>query len=64
MERTVECLKCGATRQIVPVAWGRLDTGECPRCGYVGWAPSRDLTELVRRALREHPPARRRLYAL
>ena len=35
--------------------------GECPRCGYVGWARPRDLNESVRRALRDRPLERRRL---
>jgi hypothetical protein len=34
----------------------RLDPGECPNCGYVGWALAADLSEPVRRTLREHPP--------
>jgi hypothetical protein len=34
----------------------RLDPGECPSCGYVGWALAADLSEPVRRALRERPP--------
>jgi hypothetical protein len=52
---TVECLRCGDTRE------AHVDPGECPRCSYLGWAPSRDLTELARRALRERPVERRRL---
>jgi hypothetical protein len=39
------------------------DAGECPRCEYVGWALVADLTEKLRRVLRERPPERRRLYA-
>jgi len=38
-----------------------LTTGECPRCGYVGWARPDDLNERSRRALRERPLDRRRL---
>jgi hypothetical protein len=49
----VECLNCGRERP--------TPGGVCPRCEYVGWAPSRDLDESVRRLLRERPPARRRL---
>ena len=37
------------------------DAGECPRCGYLGWAPSASLDEPVRRILRERPPEQRRL---
>jgi hypothetical protein len=56
--RTVECLRCGDVRRIT----GR-DAGECSRCEYVGWALVADLTEKLRRILRERPPERRRLYA-
>jgi hypothetical protein len=56
----VECLRCGASRNAEPLLL-RHDAGECPRCGYVGWAPTADLTENVRRTLRERPPERRRL---
>jgi hypothetical protein len=59
----VECLGCGASRHVRMPLLNRLDTGECPRCRYVGWARSSELTESVRRALRQRPPARRRLYA-
>jgi Zn ribbon nucleic-acid-binding protein len=59
---TVECLGCGERRRVDednPTA--HLGAGECPRCGYVGWAQPSDLSELVRRSLREFPPERRRL---
>jgi len=56
---TVECLCCGAER----TTEGR-EAGECPRCGYVGWAASRELTEAERCALRERPVERRRLHAV
>jgi hypothetical protein len=55
--RTVECLRCGEVREIS----GR-DDGACRRCEYVGWALVTDLTESLRRLLRERPPERRRLY--
>jgi hypothetical protein len=43
----------------------RLDPGECPRCGYVGWAPSSALSEPMRRRMRERPLERRpQLFAL
>jgi hypothetical protein len=38
-----------------------LDPGECPKCGYVGWAPVADLTEVARRMLRDRPLERRSL---
>jgi hypothetical protein len=34
---------------------------ECPRCGYLGWAPAASLDERTRRLLRERPPYARRL---
>jgi hypothetical protein len=56
----VECLSCGETREIVSRAGRAVDSSDCGRCGYLGWAPAGELTEPVRRALRERPPARRR----
>jgi len=56
----VECLRCGSHREIdgSPL---RQANPECPRCGYVGWAPVEDLSERDRRALRRRPLERRRL---
>jgi hypothetical protein len=45
-----ECLCCGQLRMA-----GTLSADECPRCGYVGWAPLHALTEDERRRLRDHP---------
>jgi hypothetical protein len=42
-------------------ARGPVSNPECPRCGYVGWAPVNALSERDRRALRERPLERRRL---
>jgi hypothetical protein len=47
----VECLRCGSHRQAEHSPLRKVDT-ECPRCGYVGWAPVAALTERERRALR------------
>jgi len=58
---TLECLACGERRSPVGSGHLHLTTGECPRCGYVGWAEARDLTETSRQALRERPLDRRRL---
>ena len=56
---TVECLSCGATRSVgTPPSHLRA---ECPRCGYLGWAESRSLTETLRAKLRERPLEYRRL---
>ena len=59
----VECLRCGATRQVHAREGAHVDAGECDRCEYVGWALVADVTEKLRRILRERPPERRRLYA-
>jgi Zn-finger nucleic acid-binding protein len=58
---TVECLACGAARSVVESERRRLEPGDCPRCGYVGWARRSELTETLRRALRERQTDRRRL---
>jgi len=57
----VECLRCGSTRLARRNAFRRLETPECPDCGYLGWAPSLELTDAERDVLRERPAARRRL---
>ena len=56
----VECLRCGSHRatRTAPL---RQANQECPRCGYVGWAPVNDLTDQERRALQGRPLERRRL---
>jgi Zn ribbon nucleic-acid-binding protein len=57
-KRTVECLNCGTNRRVGSA------TGECVRCGYVGWAESESLTETLRRALRDRPVERRKLHVV
>jgi Zn ribbon nucleic-acid-binding protein len=57
----VECLRCGSTRAARRTVWRHLDMSECPRCGYLGWAPTDELTENERRALRDRPLEGRRL---
>ncbi len=62
---SVECLCCGQRRIAVPrEGWRAADIGECPRCGYLGWASSSELTERSRAILRQRPPEQRRLYAV
>jgi ribosomal protein S27AE len=56
----VECLRCGSHREI-DASPLRKHNPECPRCGYVGWAPVGDLSERERRALHARPLERRRL---
>ena len=57
----VECLRCGKRHQIMRASRSTIHEGECPRCGYVGWARRGELTETLRRALRERTTERRRL---
>ena len=38
-----------------------MQAGECPRCGYLGWARANDLSENARQRLRDRPPEVRRL---
>jgi hypothetical protein len=57
----VECLRCGESRRIERSPWRILSADDCPRCGYLGWAPSIELTERSRRALRDRPIELRRL---
>jgi hypothetical protein len=52
----IECLRCGAVRVLAVCDRRRLSGDECRRCAYVGWAPSVDLDERQRRALRERVP--------
>ena len=56
----VECLRCGSHR-VSDASSRRNAHAECPRCGYVGWAPVDALTEQDRRVLRARPLERRRL---
>jgi hypothetical protein len=59
--RQVECLSCGYRRAIRSDE-RRSALDECPRCHYVGWASSAELSERTRRLLRDRPlDVRRRL---
>ena len=63
MERLlVECLNCGHVRALELPKGKVLASGECERCSYVGWAPHAELTEKVRRSLRDVPVAFRGAY--
>jgi ssDNA-binding Zn-finger/Zn-ribbon topoisomerase 1 len=59
----VECLNCGHRRAVLAIEQ-RTGEDECPRCRYVGWAASAELTERTRQMLRERPIERRRLRAV
>lgn len=61
---SVECLRCGENHRLAASPLRQLQGGECPRCGYLGWAPVADLSELARRGLRDRPVERRRLRAV
>ena len=61
MESFVECLSCGQQRSYTPGPWRFQEAGECPRCHYVGWAFVEDISESLRRVLRERPPEYRQL---
>ena len=60
----IECLACGATR--IVFGMGRTDTGECPRCHYLGWGFSDDLDGSTRRQIMNGalavPPSERPRY--
>jgi phage FluMu protein Com len=56
---TVECLRCGNSRELLPGPSHAEAEGECPRCRYVGWAYSNDLTERTRKLFRDLPVERR-----
>ncbi|HUF01537.1 MAG TPA: hypothetical protein VMN35_03850 [Gaiellaceae bacterium] len=57
----VECLQCGEHHRLVVPRIGSIQHGECPRCGYVGWAGVAELTERSRRDLRGRPVELRRM---
>jgi Zn-finger nucleic acid-binding protein len=59
----VECLGCGEERMLERNARRQVDGDECPRCKYVGWAPSESLDETLRRLVRLRPLERRRIYS-
>jgi hypothetical protein len=56
---TVECLRCGQSRPFTPGPRRNEEAGACPRCEYVGWAYTEDLSEKTRRLFRELPLERR-----
>jgi hypothetical protein len=49
----VECLNCGKRRD--------HPQHECPRCSYVGWAMAGELSEVLRKQLRERVLPERRI---
>jgi hypothetical protein len=61
--RQVECLNCGH-RRAVREDESRSALDECPKCRYVGWASSAELSENTRRLLRDRAVPSRRLHAV
>lgn len=64
VETLVECLRCGQQRSFASGPGRHEEAGECPRCHYVGWAYVEDVTEGLRRRLRDRPPEYRTLRAI
>ena len=56
---TIECLRCGQSRSFARQSRQCHEAGECPRCRYVGWAFSTELSERSRKLLRDIPLERR-----
>ena len=56
---TVECLRCGHARPFRAGRYRYEECGVCPRCQYVGWAYTADLSEKTRRLFRDLPLERR-----
>jgi predicted nucleic acid-binding Zn-ribbon protein len=46
----VDCLRCGKRHHLLRTHHSTMDEGECPRCGYLGWAPVPERTTLQGRA--------------
>jgi hypothetical protein len=58
-KHAVECLRCGRFRTIERNRSQRLEPGECPQCGYLGWALIADLSVPGRRTVPELAPVLR-----
>ena len=52
----LECLRCGKLWTEAQRGVRGVHEAECPRCGYLGWAETAQLTETTRRLLRDCPP--------
>lgn len=64
VETLIECLCCGQQRSYRTLPGHHREPGECPRCRYVGWAFVEDVSESLRRVLRDRPPEYRTLRAV
>ena len=47
----MECLRCGENHRLESGPWRQLQSGECPRCGYLGWTYSYGLDASTRRMI-------------
>jgi hypothetical protein len=45
----VECLRCGTSRVARRDVFKHLDSPECQHCGYLGWAPVREVVGAPKR---------------
>jgi hypothetical protein len=61
MTLSVECLRCGEHHRLGRSPFRHVVDSECPRCGYLGWAQVKDLSESSRRGLRDRPVELRKL---
>lgn len=48
----VECLRCGESHRLRDEGLRYVQQGECPRCGYLGWAVPGEVTDVARLELR------------
>jgi len=64
VETVIECLCCGEQRPYTTDPGRHAESGECPRCRYVGWAFVEDVSESLRRALRDRPLEYRTLHTV
>jgi Zn ribbon nucleic-acid-binding protein len=47
----VECLRCGEPHRLRDAGLRYVRQGECPRCGYLGWAVPGEVSERARHEL-------------
>jgi Zn ribbon nucleic-acid-binding protein len=47
----VECLRCGELHRLRDGGLRYVQQGECPRCGYLGWAVPGEVSERARHEL-------------
>ncbi len=57
----VQCLRCSTSRIVRRTVFNRLDSPECPTCGYLGWTPVLEATRAAGRGRRIRSRAELRL---